>query len=261
MGSSPSTTESNAAAQAQAGANKVSSEMSPLVQGLTSGIPSGLNSSVFSYLLNPSGTNLAGAYPGLSSFYTNEMTQGLSPAFVNNALNNYQVQSQQGINSTVNSLGSALPNLAGSVSDMNLNSDEGRAQLLSNLAAQNQGVMQQGATGLQSAASGLDSQTMSMLTAALGGSQAASNSALSTYGNMFSQYNQSAQYDTAQAAQLQQQQSNEWASMLNGIMGLASTGLTGGLNLGSLFGGGTSLGPNIISPYTGPYAGPGNYTP
>lgn len=242
MGGNPSGTESAAAAQAQQSANKISAQMGPLITALTSGIPGNLNSSVFNYLLNPQSTNLAQAYPGLQSllsqaggFYNQEMTQGLSPAYINNALGNYQTQAQQGINSTVNQLGSALPNLAGSVKDMNLNSDMGRANLLSSLGAQNQSVMGQGAAGLEGVsqagaglAGGLDAQTLQMLTSALSGSQGAQNSGLSSLNSLFGVYNQSAQYDTSMAAQLQQQQANMWASLLNGAMGLGETAATKG---------------------------------
>jgi hypothetical protein len=236
----PAQTETNAAGQATAGANQAMQNLNPILQGLTSGfnMPQ-LNSQVFQYLLNPQGTNLAQSYPGLQQYYSQEMQHGLSPAVINNAMNNNQVQNQQTNNSMMNQFGASMPNQAGSLNQMQFNDVMGTAQLGSNLAAQNQGAMTQGATGLQGAASALDSQTMQMLTAALSGGQNASQSAAGDYSNIFGQYNQSAQYDTAMASQLQQQQANMWASLLNGVIGAGMSAGTGGLSslLGGLGGG------------------------
>lgn len=89
--------------------------------------------------------------PGAMKLYEQTQAHGLSPQVIGNAYNNLQVQNAQQMNSIKNQLGDALPNLSGTIGDMQLNDAMSRAQLGSNLAAQNQALKLQGAglaTGL-----------------------------------------------------------------------------------------------------------------
>lgn len=116
-----------------------------------------------SYFGNPENTNLAGVTPGAASFYGNEALNGLSPQSINAALNPYDVQSQQQINSIRNSLGDTLPNEAGTLEDLNLQNLQGRTGVLSSLAGENQLAQERGVQGLLGTAGGLDTQTAQML--------------------------------------------------------------------------------------------------
>lgn len=89
--------------------------------------------------------------PNAMKLYEKTAQHGYSPQVIGNAYNNLQVQNQQQMNSIKNQLGDALPNLAGSINDMQMNDAMSRAQLGSNLAAGDQALKLQGAglaTGL-----------------------------------------------------------------------------------------------------------------
>lgn len=163
--------------------NVASSNISGLVSALTqagldpsvisqiTGVDaSSLTQNALNYLSNPSGTNLAGATPGAQQFYSGEMQNGIDPKYAQNAQN----QIQQSLNQQQqNVLANAQPgqNTNALIKDMNNQALTQSTNLAGNLAGQNQTIEAQGAQGLLSSASGLDSQTMGMLQNAATGAQ------------------------------------------------------------------------------------------
>lgn len=257
-GGGGSSTALNAANSQYASANAALNTMNPIIAALTSGgysLP-GINSQVFSYLLNPSGTNLAQVAPQLTSFYGNEMTQGLSPSTINAAYNQNQVNNQQNINSILNQLG---PNVnAGSIiSQLGMQGMQSNALLGSQLASENQAVKQQGAAGLGTTATALDTQTMQMLMSALSGATGETTTGLSALQNIFGTGTSAGTSLTGEGAQLQDQEGNwmqDIGSLFSGAMSLGSLGSMG-INpfsgLASLFGGGGGI---STSPYSSSYS-------
>lgn len=132
---------------------------------------------VESYFGNPQNTALAGLTPGAIAglspeamlsgaggfggntlgFFNNEMQHGLTPQSIGAALNPFDAQTQQQINSMRNSLGAALPSVGSTVNDLNLQGLQAKAGISSQLAGMNQGLQQQGAQGLFNTAQGIDS--------------------------------------------------------------------------------------------------------
>jgi hypothetical protein len=233
----PSQYMSGIAGQTQNQANSILAQLGPLLSAFTKGInlPQ-INAQTMGYLTNPNATNLAQAYPTISNVFKNMATQGLDPRVMNAAFNQNQVQGQQSINNLRSQLGAALPNLAGAVGNLGFSNAEGRAQLGSELAAQNQGVQAQGAQGLQQAAGGLDAQTMQMLTSAFGLGQGAQQNAVNPLTNIYGIEQNLAGQEGMQAGQMMLQEPNLFSGILGGLEGLGSMYMTGGMS--GLFGGG-----------------------
>lgn len=122
-------------------------------------------SNLVNYASNTGGTQLSGANSGLQGFYQGEMSNGLNQQTQLNAQNQLNQQFQQSLNQTK----------AHAAPGQNINAAERQSKndllsastnLAGNLAGQNQQTMQQGAQGLASTASNLDSQKLNMLTQA-----------------------------------------------------------------------------------------------
>jgi hypothetical protein len=221
--------------------------MNPVISSLTSGgysLP-GVNSQVFNYLLNPQSTNLSQVGGALSSFYGNEMNNGMSQSTMNAAYNQNQVNNQQNINSIMNQLG---PNAnAGSImNQLSMNGMQSNAMLGSQLASQSQAIKQQGAAGVGTTATALDSQTMQMLMSALTSASGESTTGLSALQNIFGTSTSSATSLTGSGAQLQDQEGSAWESALSGLAGgavslgsMSSMGINPFSGLSELFGGGS----------------------
>lgn len=160
---------SGAAAQAPGAASSyLNNAMSPQALAALTGINAGgLTSNATNYLSKPGSTNLSQVSPGVLSTYANMMVNGLNPQVQNNAQSQLQQQFQT---SQANIDASALPgqNTAALNQEAQNNLLTQSTNLAGNLAGQNQAVRSQGASGLTSAASGLDAQTMQYLMQAAG---------------------------------------------------------------------------------------------
>lgn len=170
-----------AASQAPGAASSyINNAMSPSALAGTTGINAGgLTSQATNYLSQPGSTNLSQVSPGVLSQYANMMTNGLNPQVQNNAQSQLQQQfqtSQANINS------SATPGQNTGALDLAAQNNllANSTNLAGTLAGENQQVRTQGAQGLTSAASGLDAQTMAMLT---GGAQLGSQYNQTVLGN------------------------------------------------------------------------------
>lgn len=177
--------------------------MSPSALSGQTGINAGgLANSALNYLSAPGSTNLASASPQASSFYANEMQNGLNPQVSQNAQSQLQQQYQTSLNSIdANAAPGQNTNAAQQAAQNSLLSNS--TNLAGNLAGQSQQLMGQGAQGLLNSASGLDAQKQQMLTQAFG------------LGN---QYNQ-------QTLQNQQSGAQFGQSALNQAQNFTSTGL------------------------------------
>jgi hypothetical protein len=238
---------SGIAGQTQNQANSILSQLAPYISAFTQGInlPQ-INAQTMNYLTNPQSTNLAQAFPTVSGVFRNMATQGLDPRVINAAFNQNQVQNQQGINNIRSQLGSALPNLGGTITNLGFQGAQSRAQLGSDLAAQNQGVMAQGAQGLEGAAGALDTQTMNMLTGAFGLGQGANTSASNELTGLFGTEEQMAGQEGIAAGNIFMQEPNLFSGILGGLEGLGSMYM-GGKELGMFGGGGGGGGEGALS--------------
>lgn len=138
----------------------------PQERDALTGVPlQGITNGALNYFFNPGGT-LSGVNgvggQGLN-YFANLAQNGMDPAVANNAYNNFSNNEQQSINSMRNSLGAGVPNVSGMLNDLNEQALQGRANLGSNLAAQDQGIRTQGMTNLLQTAGGIDQQTQAML--------------------------------------------------------------------------------------------------
>jgi hypothetical protein len=181
------------------------------------------------------GTAAAGNY------YQGLMQNGLSPSVIANAYGNFNTSAAQNdANIKANYTG---PNAAGLMEDANFQNIQGRAQLGGNLAAQDQGVMTQGAQGLMGSAeqyAGLGLQSYGLGSSALG--------QLGSYGqSLTSQGMQGIEQQNAPltsigqeyagaASQASTAATNDWAGAASGIgsgiAGLATGGMSSFLNGG-----------------------------
>lgn len=132
------------------------------LQALTPGVQQGLLSG-----------GVTGGSPGAPgtgaqalSFYGGEMQNGLDPAVVNSAMGQQQVGFDRQLADVRNMLG-GRSNIGAIMSDIGMQDEQSRAQLLSSLAAQNQGVRQQGAAGLFGTGQAMDSQSAQRMIQAL----------------------------------------------------------------------------------------------
>lgn len=119
------------------------------------------------YLKDPNATKLSGAFPGIESLLSSTMQHGMDPNLISQALHQNDIQSQQQLSTIRNQMGAGLPNEAGTIKDITGQEFASNADLLAKMTGQSQGLELSAAQGLQGAAGGLDSQTMSMLTSAL----------------------------------------------------------------------------------------------
>lgn len=94
------------------------------------------------------GQEAGGATP-TAQFYRGEMTNGLDPSVRAAANANLATQEARGISAMRNQLGPSLPNLAGTIRDLNEQGLQAGVNQNIGLSAQDQGVRQQGAAGLQ----------------------------------------------------------------------------------------------------------------
>lgn len=274
-GGSGSKTDLNAANAQYGIAGGALNQMNPIISALTSGgynLP-GVNQQAFQYLLNPGGTTLAGAAPSMLSFYQNEMTRGLSPSVINAAYNQNQVANQQNINSILNQMGPNT-NIGAIENQLSMNAMQSNAMLGSQLAAQNQGVMAQGAQGLGTTSTALDQQRMQMLMSALQAAIGEQTTGLGALQDIFGMGTQAGTSLTGQGAQLQNQEANAWANALSGLFGgvlglgaMGSMGINPFSGLSTIFGGGGGVGggstgtPSAFNyGYGNPLTG-GSYTP
>jgi hypothetical protein len=139
----------------------------------------GLTGNALAYLSHPGQTNLAATTPGTSSFYANELANGLNPQTQQNAQNQLQQQYQQSQNA-IRANATPGQNLSSMQQAAQNNLLTNSANLSGQLAGENQQVQAQGAQGLQNNALGLDSQTMQML---LGAAQLGTNYNQTVLGN------------------------------------------------------------------------------
>jgi hypothetical protein len=168
------------------------------------------------------------------SYYQGLMQNGLSPSVIANAYGNFNTSAAQNdANIKANYTG---PNAAGLMEDANFQNIQGRAQLGGNLAAQDQGVMTQGAQGLMGSAeqyAGLGLQSYGLGSSAL--------TSLGQYGqSLTTQGMQGIEQQNAPLGQIGSEYSaagtaastnatNDWAGAASGIgSGIASLA-TGGM--------------------------------
>lgn len=172
---------------------------------------------------------LGGAWGNASNFWLNESRQGLDPAVIGAANNSYNIGAQQQMANVRNQFGGMLPNLSGTLEDMQENTLQGSEQLQGNLAAQNQGVKNQAMS--------------SYFGGALGMTQPLLNIA-----GQYGQAGQSAQQN-AMGAMQGMQQNNPFSAVGNlftSFGGMMPSASTGGMGSYSPFGTampGTSGGP------------------
>jgi hypothetical protein len=170
---------------------------------------------------NTSGTNLAGATPGASSFYQNEMQNGINPQYAQNAQNQLQQNQNQQI---AQAKASAAPgqNVNANIQSIQNAGLTNSANLAGNLAGQNQQIEQQGASGLLSSATNLDSQKQGMLQSAATAGNALNQqqiSNLSTSANAGSSILSALQSFIGQGLGAEQTANSE----LGGVSGTAAT--------------------------------------
>ena len=143
---------------------------SPSELDAASGLPmQALTQNILSYFNNPGNTlsGINGQGGKALDFYNQEAQQGLDPQYINNAVRTQQNQFQTNLNSVRNSLGGSVPNLAGTLGDMNYQNDNAMLGLLSSLGAQNQTFKNEAEGAALQTAGGIDSQMQNMLINAL----------------------------------------------------------------------------------------------
>jgi hypothetical protein len=173
---------------------------------------------------------------------------GLSPSVIGNAMGNYQNGVQQQMNTEMNQLGPGV-NAGALAQSLGQQSIMGQAQLQSDLAAQNQGVMAQGATGLGNVASGMSDIGNSMFSNTLGGLGQQVSNANSNY-NLGQGYNQTALGNLNTAAGIPM---TDLSALQNYIgQGLGSlTGAASGLgSVASAYGGQAGMYGGLANQYT-----------
>ncbi|MDE2104265.1 MAG: hypothetical protein KGL39_43915 [Patescibacteria group bacterium] len=122
--------------------------------------------------------NTAATGANVMDFFNNEMNHGLTPESIGAAQNTFNTGQQQYLNTIMNNLGSATPNVGGLAENLNRQNLAGRIGLASSLAGMNQGLQNQGATSGMNTSQGLLGDIMnfvqqggSFLTGAQGGTQ------------------------------------------------------------------------------------------
>lgn len=244
------------------------------LQGQTGINVNQLGQNLTGYASNTGATNLAQQNPALTGFYQNEMQNGINPQYAANAQSQIQ---QNGAQQLADARSHMAPgqNMNGVTRDIQNQTLANSVNVAGNLAGQSQTFANQGAQGVGTTANSLDTQTLSMLQAALGGGQSVNQNAITNLLNTLnagqtglnnttsflgqggSQLNNAenslagiAQQNASQAAQFGQQAQQQQGSggLLGGILGtvgnLATGGLAGSLTsgLGGLFGGGGGSG-------------------
>ena len=124
-----------------------------------------IGSNVVQQLMSPS-TALSAATPGLSSFYGNEMTQGINPQFAENAANQLQ-QSYNQAKSDLEAHRQPGQNVGAQEKNMFDQLLSSQTNLGSQLAGESQQFANQGAAGVAGTAANLDTQTQQRLISAL----------------------------------------------------------------------------------------------
>lgn len=189
---------------------------------------SALGDSLPGFLSAP--TNIAQAAPSLTSFFTNEMNTGINPTFALNAQNQLSQNFDQSLN-TIRANTAPGQNPNASIMQLQDNLLSQSANLGGQLAGESQQFSNQGAAGLGTLATQLDSATLAKLGPLLqfiSQGLGIPSSSIGALGGVYQGAGNSALGFSNLAAQEAQQQQSGWGSIFGGLLGAGAGAMTGG---------------------------------